>query len=355
MAKQQTSYITTMPKITTSGGRAQTPGHPAKPYDDPRTNDAVSKRNATPMDTLTKAATDSCDCVSCSYPMFGKIFQCTNGHTMCEDCLKKLNTCPSCRVSIQNASRNLWAEKFIANVHRFKCIDLRCSCMFTCEDDALDHFKKDHAGEITGGARILYRLDEKSGNTLHPRINANNGKVAWIYNGARVEYERQITRAFRSNGTLRQENNRATNVTTLFYQDGETKHFQGNYNGDERSGEWFGRDGSLHRRENAMNPTTETGWVEDYDTKGRCVLKGDLRADKLWSGERWVYGSFHLGGTLITKTTFVDGVRTSNKSTVEFPTETRFHKCSSCERLGIIGETLTAGCCCRSGLGCKKK
>ena len=348
-----------MPKITTSGGRAQTPGHPAKPYDDPRTNDAASKRNATPMDTLTKAATDSCDCVICSYPMFGNIVQCTNGHAMCEDCLKKLNTtggrCPTCRESIQNASRNRWAETVMANVHRFKCIDNTCSCMFTCEDDALAHFKTGHAGEITGFARILYRLDEKSGNTLRPQVNANNGKVAWTRNGTRAEVDRQFHRVFRSNGTLMAEKNRATTAITQFREDGHTKLFQGKYNGDERSGEWFWTDGSLQRRENAMNFITKTGWLEGYDTKGRCTWKGDVRADKLWSGDEWAYESFHLGGTLITKTTFVDGVRTSNKSTVEFPTETRFRKCSSCERLGIIGETLTAGCCCRSGLGCKKK
>ena len=313
------------------------------------------------MDTLTKAATDSCDCVICSYPMFGKIFQCTNGHAMCEDCLNKLNTtggrCPTCRESIQNASRNRWAENLITNVRRFKCIDNTCSCMFTCEDDALAHFKKGHAGEITGDARILYRLDEKSGNTLHPKIYVANGKVAWTItrNGTRMERDRQFNRVFTSNGTLMMEMNCATKVATQFYQDGETKRFQGKYNGDERSGEYFRTDGSLEKREKAWNPTTKTGWLEDYDTKGRCTLKGDVRADKLWSGDEWAYGSFHLGGTLITKTTFVDGVRTSNKSTVEFPTETRFRKCSSCERLGIIGETLTAGCCCRSGLGCKKK
>jgi hypothetical protein len=36
-----------MPKITTSESRAAKQGHTAKPYKDPRTNDAVSKQNAT--------------------------------------------------------------------------------------------------------------------------------------------------------------------------------------------------------------------------------------------------------------------------------------------------------------------
>ena len=242
----------------------------------------------------------------------------------------------------------------MANVRRFKCIDLRCSCMFISEDDALAHFKQYHEGELTGGARVLYRLDEKSGNTLHPKIYVANGKVALTSNGTRVEFDLQFTRLFRSNGTLSHEKNHATNVTTLFWQDGETKLFQGKVSGGERSGEWFGRDGSLQQRVNAMNDITKTGWLEHYDTKGRCTWKGDVIADKLWSGDQWAYGSFHLGGTLITKTTFVGGVRTSNKSTVAFPTETRFHKCSSCARLGIIGETLTVDLCCRSGLGCKK-
>ena len=41
-----------------------------------------------------------------------KIFQCCNGHTLCESCRNNpsVTSCPSCRVSMTSASRNIFAE-----------------------------------------------------------------------------------------------------------------------------------------------------------------------------------------------------------------------------------------------------
>ena len=49
-----------------------------------------------------------------------KIFQCSNGHSICEECKDNVNvsTCPSCRVTLQadQMTRNILAEHFIEAV-----------------------------------------------------------------------------------------------------------------------------------------------------------------------------------------------------------------------------------------------
>ena len=45
-----------------------------------------------------------------------KIFQCRNGHALCEECKdnEHVRTCPSCRVTLEgDATRNILAEKMI--------------------------------------------------------------------------------------------------------------------------------------------------------------------------------------------------------------------------------------------------
>ena len=59
------------------------------------------------------------ECPVCFYDMIPpmKIFQCINGHSLCENCKdnEHVTTCPSCRVTLQgNAiSRNILAENLI--------------------------------------------------------------------------------------------------------------------------------------------------------------------------------------------------------------------------------------------------
>ena len=42
-----------------------------------------------------------------------KIFQCINGHTLCERCKNNpsVTTCPTCRVQMNTVSRNIFAEQ----------------------------------------------------------------------------------------------------------------------------------------------------------------------------------------------------------------------------------------------------
>ncbi len=50
-----------------------------------------------------------------------KIFQCQNGHLICEECYAKVHICPMCRIELQKPGhRNLYAEKSI------KKLPLRC-------------------------------------------------------------------------------------------------------------------------------------------------------------------------------------------------------------------------------------
>ena len=48
-----------------------------------------------------------------------KIFQCRNGHTLCESCSERVTYCPTCRHPLENhgqRTRNLVAEKYIAKL-----------------------------------------------------------------------------------------------------------------------------------------------------------------------------------------------------------------------------------------------
>ena len=56
---------------------------------------------------------DILDCNVCfSVPVTKHIYQCNNGHLLCEDCNKKLTSCPCCRDPLSNV-RSLVAEKLL--------------------------------------------------------------------------------------------------------------------------------------------------------------------------------------------------------------------------------------------------
>ena len=66
---------------------------------------------------MASSITKLSECPVCLVEMIPptKIFQCINGHSLCEKCKDNVTTCPSCRVSLGgNAmSRNILAESLI--------------------------------------------------------------------------------------------------------------------------------------------------------------------------------------------------------------------------------------------------
>ncbi|KAJ8601964.1 hypothetical protein CTAYLR_004461 [Chrysophaeum taylorii] len=68
---------------------------------------------------------DFATCPVCLYPMAPKIFQCENGHPVCEQCLDRLTICPTCRAGLANPSRNLPLEQIAADVE-FECRFSEC-------------------------------------------------------------------------------------------------------------------------------------------------------------------------------------------------------------------------------------
>lgn len=75
---------------------------------------------------------DAFDCSICENPMIKQIFQCSAGHSVCEDCLNKLNSsakpCPSCKaVYPQTPIRNFSLEMLAAQC----CFTCRHCCAFS--------------------------------------------------------------------------------------------------------------------------------------------------------------------------------------------------------------------------------
>lgn len=53
------------------------------------------------------------ECKICFNDMSGKIYQCVNGHVICDDCKSKCKSCPYCKETISN--RNLVLERLLQN------------------------------------------------------------------------------------------------------------------------------------------------------------------------------------------------------------------------------------------------
>ena len=63
-------------------------------------------------------------------PEGGHIFQCVNGHILCEQCYEKLTVCPSCRCELKNPGiRCLLAEQMIECLKN-GCIYSTSGCQF---------------------------------------------------------------------------------------------------------------------------------------------------------------------------------------------------------------------------------
>ncbi len=73
-----------------------------------------SKRLKMDIQTASKG-----ECPVCLQIPRAKIFQCVNGHSICEECSSRVKPCPECRSS-RKRSRNLLAEKLLDGFE-FKC------------------------------------------------------------------------------------------------------------------------------------------------------------------------------------------------------------------------------------------
>lgn len=73
------------------------------------------------------------ECPVCNHYMIPPIFICPTGHSLCNECKAKLDTCPTCRVPMQG-TRNFTLEKLTATV-KYPCryTDYGCNVMLSAE------------------------------------------------------------------------------------------------------------------------------------------------------------------------------------------------------------------------------
>lgn len=69
--------------------------------------------------------TDAFDCPICNVPMVDKIFQCSKGHSVCGECLGKLEStrsaCPTCQVRFPTEPLRNFALESVASHCKFPC------------------------------------------------------------------------------------------------------------------------------------------------------------------------------------------------------------------------------------------
>lgn len=87
----------------------------------------------------TSELTQLFECPVCFDYVLPPILQCQNGHLVCQSCRGKITCCPTCRVPIASAIRNLPLEKLAENL-RFPCKFSSNGCEARLEVTAkLDH------------------------------------------------------------------------------------------------------------------------------------------------------------------------------------------------------------------------
>ncbi|KAK5639857.1 hypothetical protein RI129_010668 [Pyrocoelia pectoralis] len=113
------------------------------------------------------------ECPVCNHYMIPPIFICPTGHSLCNQCKMKLDTCPTCRVPMQD-TRNFTLEKLTANV-KYPCCyaDYGCNvllnaehikvhelhCNFTCGKcplKLLTHCSSDDVVDVIGHMRQVH-------------------------------------------------------------------------------------------------------------------------------------------------------------------------------------------------------
>ena len=81
---------------------------------------ATTKTNQKSSD-IEKYLRDLLECPVCLETIKSvPVYQCTNGHVICKDCIRKLNDCPICRNDSAPA-RNLQLEKIVQRLEGIQC------------------------------------------------------------------------------------------------------------------------------------------------------------------------------------------------------------------------------------------
>ncbi|XP_065163732.1 uncharacterized protein [Atheta coriaria] len=81
-----------------------------------------------PADALMQSLVTEFECPVCTQHMHPPIRQCMVGHSFCNECYKKLKTCPTCRQVLSFSSRSFVLEKLHAKLE-FPCKYQEYGCM----------------------------------------------------------------------------------------------------------------------------------------------------------------------------------------------------------------------------------
>ncbi|XP_072382423.1 uncharacterized protein [Diabrotica undecimpunctata] len=81
------------------------------------------------------------ECPVCNEYMVPPIYICGNGHSLCNECIEKVQSCPNCRSSLASKTRNFTVEKLTTKVN-YPCRNRDIGCGFsTTSDNIRDHEK----------------------------------------------------------------------------------------------------------------------------------------------------------------------------------------------------------------------
>lgn len=81
------------------------------------------------------------ECPVCYNYLLSPIYQCINGHSICEICKNQLNTeCPVCREEFQE-NRNLVLEKMTQFIV-YPCKHYKSGCLYTCKASEIQNHEK---------------------------------------------------------------------------------------------------------------------------------------------------------------------------------------------------------------------
>lgn len=157
----------------------------------------ATKQRKTKSKQMMHAIREQLNCPICTCTMRGRIYQCQEGHTICEKCIKKIDRCPYCRsrkLSARNRALEALASELSVScayhvkgcrfkaesseigLHEQKCVYRPIKCPFRCghqctKERLVDHLVKYHKGKIGSFQEIpLKRPHELSESHWYPPL-----------------------------------------------------------------------------------------------------------------------------------------------------------------------------------------
>ncbi|XP_056649023.1 uncharacterized protein LOC130453351 [Diorhabda sublineata] len=105
-----------------------------------RENGVILKTNKTSaisnIHLLDEHILSELECPVCNEFMIPPIYICVNGHSLCNECLEKVQCCPNCRSSLENKTRNFTVEKLTTKVH-YPCKNREIGCGISTTSDKI--------------------------------------------------------------------------------------------------------------------------------------------------------------------------------------------------------------------------